>query len=139
MTAASTRTDCDMSNTVHDLERADCSGKLDKQCRYRGAVRCQYVSLLDLQQHRTDAGDVLQDLHSILAIPAETTMSKTCDRPSTHRRQDELDRSVGPALERVLDHQLRVRLALKHCESPCTVVRLQAGRPMSGIVLQSMT
>ena len=73
MTAASIRTDCDMTSTVHDLERADCSGKLDEQRRYRGAVRCQYVSLLDLQQQRTDAVDVLQDLHSIPAIPAETT------------------------------------------------------------------
>jgi hypothetical protein len=74
MIAASIRTDCDIVNTVHDLERTDCSGKLNKQCRYRRAVRCQYMSLLDLQQHQTDAGDVLQDLHSILEIPpAETT------------------------------------------------------------------
>ena len=49
MAGASNRSDY-MSSTVHDLERADCSGELDEQGWDGGGIRCQHVSLLDLQQ-----------------------------------------------------------------------------------------
>ena len=112
MAGASNRSDY-MSSTVHDLERADCSGELDEQGWDGGGIRCQHVSLLDLQQDQM-VGVSCKPSQRFCKTWADT-MHVTCRTASAHRRQNELDRPVRPALERVLNHQLGVRLALQHC------------------------